>query len=116
MDSAPDWGLSQRILPIGQPTSSHETQPPLDETAPNFTVGATAALTPRHGMTQHALGIVVHRLDPFDPDKGPQGRFLLQQFAASARTPLSGKSIILPLPSPECFATLPAAHLAGASA
>jgi len=64
-------------------TGGHDAEHPLDESAARLAVGSAAASAPKHHMTQHPLGVVVRRLDPLDPDEGPQGGFLLQQFAAS---------------------------------
>jgi len=58
------------------PSSGHDAEHPLDKTAARFAVGSAATLAPQHGMTKHALGGVVRRLDPCNPDEGPQRRFL----------------------------------------
>jgi len=67
------------------PSGGHDAEHSFDETAARLTVGSAAALTPQHRMTQHMVGVVVGRLDPFDPDEGPQEQFLFEQFAASSR-------------------------------
>ena len=52
------------------PTSGHDAEHPLDKSAARLAAGAAAALAPKHRMTQHALGVVVRRLDPFELNEG----------------------------------------------
>jgi hypothetical protein len=60
----------------------HSRQHPLDETTAFVTAAPLRTLPPQDAPTQHALGVVVGRFDPFDAGKGPQRRSQRQQIGA----------------------------------